>query len=28
MDYLEGYYNRERPHSALHYLSPVAYEQT
>lgn len=27
MDYLEGYYNRKRPHSALGYLSPVAYEQ-
>jgi transposase InsO family protein len=24
---LEGYYNRCRPHSALDYLSPVAYEQ-
>lgn len=27
LDYLEGYYNRCRPHSALGYLSPIAYEQ-
>jgi putative transposase len=26
-DYLEGYYNRCRPHSALGYLSPMAFEQ-
>jgi putative transposase len=26
-DYLETFYNRERRHSALGYLAPVAYEQ-
>jgi transposase InsO family protein len=26
-DYIEGWYNRERRHSALGYLSPIAYEQ-
>jgi transposase InsO family protein len=26
-DYLEGYYNRSRPHSALGYLSPMQFEQ-
>lgn len=26
-DYIEGWYNRERRHSSLEYLSPIAYEQ-
>jgi putative transposase len=26
-EYIECFYNRERRHSTLHYLSPVAYEQ-
>jgi putative transposase len=26
-DYIEGFYNRQRRHSALSYLSPAAYEQ-
>ena len=25
-EYLEGFYNRQRRHSSLTYLSPVAYE--
>ncbi len=25
--YIESFYNRRRPHSALDYLSPEAYEQ-
>jgi transposase InsO family protein len=27
-DYIERFYNRERPHSALHYQSPAAFETT
>jgi transposase InsO family protein len=27
VDYIEGWYNRERRHSTLGYLSPVAYER-
>jgi putative transposase len=26
-DYIEGWYNPRRRHSALDYLSPMAYEQ-
>ncbi len=26
-DYIERFYNRQRRHSSLDYLSPVAYEQ-
>ncbi|MEM8534975.1 MAG: IS3 family transposase, partial [Chloroflexota bacterium] len=26
-DYIERFYNRQRRHSTLNYLSPVAYEQ-
>jgi len=26
-DYIESFYNRRRPHSALDYRSPEAYEQ-
>jgi transposase InsO family protein len=27
-DYIETFYNRTRRHSTLHYLSPLAYEQS
>ncbi|WP_329522405.1 IS3 family transposase [Spirillospora sp. NBC_01491] len=28
LEYIEGFYNRHRRHSALHYMSPIHFETT